>query len=550
MGSMGESELLSLYQRGELRHRHRGAPRLGATTRRSLPHGQDGYPPSGACSTVGDRTGRTHPAHPSVGLRRRLLAVDVVSLLMGWSAGWLIVGRGESLIGPAVAVGTIAVGAGATLAICAAAGLYRVPLTGARPQALGRLLLGVALAAPIMFAWQDALGEDAAGLVLGSVASGFAIAAAARYGFDVWLVSRRRRGDYGIGVVVAGTSAESAALVDLLELNPEGGFHATAVVGEPSVLGDGAHDGVPWMGGLESACEAVQRTGAAGVLIAVNGLPSFTLNHLVRTLTAAGTHVYLSNGLTGVSRDRLQTFSLAHEPISLVQPRCHTSAQEIGKRLLDIALASLLLVLTAPVIAVAAVLIKAHDGGPVLFRQARVGRGGKPFTILKLRTMAVDAEARLADLRHRNERSGPLFKVTGDPRITPIGGLLRSAAIDELPQLFNVLTGRMSIVGPRPALPGETAEFDDELQRRHLVRPGVTGLWQVEANHKSSFDEYRRLDLFYVDNWSVAMDLAIAIDTVPAILRRALRALRRPAPSAPAPVGSSSPLPETVEVGS
>jgi lipopolysaccharide/colanic/teichoic acid biosynthesis glycosyltransferase len=126
--------------------------------------------------------------------------------------------------------------------------------------------------------------------------------------------------------------------------------------------------------------------------------------------------------------------------------------------------------------------------------------------------------------------------------------LLRSAAIDELPQLLNVLTGRMSIVGPRPALPAETAEFDDELQRRNLVRPGVTGLWQVEANHKASFEEYRRLDLFYVDNWSIAMDLAVMIDTVPVLGRRALRALRRPAPPAPAPVGSSSPVPRPIEL--
>ena len=232
-----------------------------------------------------------------------------------------------------------------------------------------------------------------------------------------------------------------------------------------------------------------------------------------------------------------------------MRPPRHSTIQEIAKRALDLVVASMLLVMTAPVMAVAAVLIKAHDRGPVFFRQVRIGRGGEPFTLIKLRTMEVDAEARLADLRHRNERHGPLFKVSSDPRITPIGGLLRSAAIDELPQLFNVLAGRMSIVGPRPALPAETAEFDDELQRRHLVRPGVTGLWQVEANHKASFEEYRRLDLFYVDNWSVAMDLAVMIDTVPVIGRRALRALRRPAPSAPAPVGSSAPVPKPIEVG-
>jgi lipopolysaccharide/colanic/teichoic acid biosynthesis glycosyltransferase len=194
------------------------------------------------------------------------------------------------------------------------------------------------------------------------------------------------------------------------------------------------------------------------------------------------------------------------------------------------------------------VLIKAHDGGPVFFRQVRIGRGGRPFALVKLRTMEVGAEARLADLLHRNERHGPLFKASDDPRVTPIGVWLRSTAVDELPQLVNVLTGRMSIVGPRPALPAEAAEFDDELQRRHSVRPGVTGLWQVEANHKASFDEYRRLDLFYVDNWTLGLDAAVVADTVQAIVRRVLRALRRPAPTAPAPVGRS-PVPEPVEAG-
>jgi lipopolysaccharide/colanic/teichoic acid biosynthesis glycosyltransferase len=200
------------------------------------------------------------------------------------------------------------------------------------------------------------------------------------------------------------------------------------------------------------------------------------------------------------------------------------------------------------VLAVAAVRIWTHDRGPVFFRQVRVGKDGRPFTVLKLRTREVDAESRMADLGDRNERHGPLFKVSNDPRVTPVGNFLRASALDEIPQLFNVLAGQMSIVGPRPALPIETAQFDAELQRRHLVKPGATGLWQVEANHKASFDEYRRLDLYYVDNWSVGLDLSVIIDTVPAIARRALRALRRPAPSAPVPVISPPPVPKAIEI--
>jgi lipopolysaccharide/colanic/teichoic acid biosynthesis glycosyltransferase len=179
------------------------------------------------------------------------------------------------------------------------------------------------------------------------------------------------------------------------------------------------------------------------------------------------------------------------------------------------------------VLAVSAILIKVRDRGPVFFRQTRVGRDGEPFTVLKLRTMCVDAEARLAEVRALNERHGPLFKMEHDPRVTPVGRILRATSVDELPQLFNVLSGRMSLVGPRPALPDEVAAFDDELLGRLQVRPGITGLWQVEARDNPSFDSYRRLDLFYVDNWSLLLDIVVLIDTVPAVVERGLQVLRR-----------------------
>jgi lipopolysaccharide/colanic/teichoic acid biosynthesis glycosyltransferase len=179
------------------------------------------------------------------------------------------------------------------------------------------------------------------------------------------------------------------------------------------------------------------------------------------------------------------------------------------------------------VLAVAAILIKARDRGPVFFRQTRIGRDGEPFTVLKLRTMCADAEARLEEVKALNERSGPLFKMEHDPRVTPVGRILRATSIDELPQLFNVLSGRMSLVGPRPALPDEVATFDAELLGRLQVRPGITGLWQVEARDNPSFDSYRRLDLFYVENWSLLLDIVVLIDTVPAVIERAVTVLRR-----------------------
>ena len=548
-GGTRESRLLFLHERaGQRRLPGRAAGHPVSLASATLTAGP-GVTPNGS-----DLRGRAaawteRPAtHSHAALGRRLLVIDALSLVAGWSLGWVLAGRGAHLAG-SEAIATIALGVIASLACFWALHLYRHPVSGVRSGALGRVLLGLGLAALVTAAGQSLLGEAVPALVLTSVGASLAITLPARYCFDVWLMSRRARGDFRVAVVVAGEAAEAAALVEFLELNPEAGFDAVGIVGDRLLPTDRMDERVPWLGGVDHAPDVVSRTGATGVLVAVNGLSSATLNQLVLALASAGTPTYLSTGLTGVSGARLRTVPLAHEPISLVRPPYHTRLEHAVKRALDIFVAALLLVLTAPVMAVAALLIKLHDRGPVFFRQVRIGRDGEPFTLVKLRTMGVDAEARLAELRHRNERHGPLFKVSSDPRITPIGGLLRATAIDELPQLINVLTGRMSIVGPRPALPAETAEFDDELKRRNIVKPGLTGLWQVEANHKASFDEYRRLDLFYVDNWSVAMDIAVMIDTVPAILRRGLSALRRSASTAPTPADPSVALRHTAEVG-
>jgi len=161
-----------------------------------------------------------------------------------------------------------------------------------------------------------------------------------------------------------------------------------------------------------------------------------------------------------------------------------------------------------------------EDRGPLFFKQVRIGRKGRPFTVYKFRTMVVDAEARLKELEEANERRGPLFKMTRDPRITRIGKFLRDSSLDELPQLINVVRGQMSLVGPRPALPSEVAQFDVELRDRLKVKPGLTGLWQVEARDNPSFDAYRRLDLYYVENWSVSLDLIIMLATVEHVIAR------------------------------
>jgi lipopolysaccharide/colanic/teichoic acid biosynthesis glycosyltransferase len=178
------------------------------------------------------------------------------------------------------------------------------------------------------------------------------------------------------------------------------------------------------------------------------------------------------------------------------------------------------LALTAPILAAVAVAVKLDSRGPMIFRQVRVGRDSEPFSVLKVRTMVVDAEDRLAELREQNEADGPLFKMANDPRVTRVGRLLRVTSLDELPQLWNVLRGDMSLVGPRPALPHETEEWDALLTQRLRVKPGITGMWQVSGRSDTSFEDYTRLDLYYVDNWSLATDLAILAKTIPVVLLR------------------------------
>ena len=191
------------------------------------------------------------------------------------------------------------------------------------------------------------------------------------------------------------------------------------------------------------------------------------------------------------------------------------------KRVFDLVVAVTALVVLSPVLLLIATVLLITEGRPVLFRQERVGRYGHPFVMWKFRTMVIDAESRLADLQQANERSGPLFKMNADPRVTRIGQFLRATSLDELPQLLNVVTGTMSLVGPRPALFEERDSFTPELLAREEMPPGITGLWQVEARTEGDFDRYRQLDLAYVENWTLRLDLWLLVRTPFALIGQA-----------------------------
>jgi lipopolysaccharide/colanic/teichoic acid biosynthesis glycosyltransferase len=191
----------------------------------------------------------------------------------------------------------------------------------------------------------------------------------------------------------------------------------------------------------------------------------------------------------------------------------------VTKRLLDLGLSALALVLLSPVLTAVALVVLVVDGRPILFRQERVGLHGRSFRVLKFRTMVPDAEDRLDDLLEQNEIQGHAFKLSRDPRLSRSGSWLRRTSIDELPQLWNVLKGEMSLVGPRPPLPREVADYDVWHRRRLSMKPGITGLWQVSARDEEEFDRWVEMDLDYIDRWSLWLDLKILLRTIPAMLQ-------------------------------
>jgi exopolysaccharide biosynthesis polyprenyl glycosylphosphotransferase len=243
------------------------------------------------------------------------------------------------------------------------------------------------------------------------------------------------------------------------------------------------------------------------------------LRRLAWQLEGTGVDLVVAPQLTDIAGPRVHIRPVEGLPLLHVEEPTLSGPAWLFKTIVDRVVAGVGLLLTAPLFAVLAIAIKISDPGPVFFRQARVGREGKTFKVWKFRTMYEDAEERLATLQDQNETDGLLFKIKNDPRVFPVGRVLRATSLDELPQLINVLRGEMSLVGPRP-LPADDGDFLGDVRRRLLVRPGITGLWQVSGRSDLSWDDAVRLDLYYVDNWSLAFDLSILWRTVGVVLRR------------------------------
>lgn len=327
---------------------------------------------------------------------------------------------------------------------------------------------------------------------------------------------RRSNGRAMMSTVVVGGPQEVWDAVRDLERNRQAGYRPVAVAlssATPIPIELAQFDRTE----VDTVDILVRQQGIAAVVVA-GGLNRTTVRKLAWQLEGLPTELMFVPWLTDVAGPRLRVRQVQELTLTHVDLPRHSGWNHVLKRGFDIVFSSFALVILAPLLAVVALLVKLEDGGPVLFRQERVGLGGVPFKIHKFRTMHVDAERRLEALRDQSEANGPLFKMTKDPRITTVGRILRKYSLDELPQFWNVLLGTMSVVGPRPHLANELADYPNDGLRRLLIKPGITGLWQVSGRSDLSFEDSIRLDLRYVENWSLTGDITIILKTVRTVI--------------------------------
>lgn len=329
----------------------------------------------------------------------------------------------------------------------------------------------------------------------------------------------RQRGRMMSSVLIAGDLDHVDDVAVVLNRERWLGYEVVGALTTGTPASPETRTGIPIFGHPDEAVDVLRRTGANVVIFAEGSFRrGQQFNQMARELEDSHAQMIVVPSLTDVSAERMDVRPVAGIPlVHIEQPRA-AAAGKWMKRVFDVVGSTLLIVLGSPVMLAVALAIKLDDRGPIFFKQVRAGLKGEPFECFKFRSMCVDAEARLAALQHLNKGNGVLFKMADDPRITKVGKLIRRYSLDELPQLFNVWLGDMSLVGPRPALLSETERYKEHVMRRLDVRPGMTGLWQVSGRSDLSWDDTVRLDLYYVDNWSMLQDLSILLKTFGAVV--------------------------------
>ncbi|MFC9994985.1 sugar transferase [Nocardia sp. NPDC127526] len=340
------------------------------------------------------------------------------------------------------------------------------------------------------------------------------------------VAKRRARGEYRTAMLVVGSPDAARAMVAAFSRDAESGFQVVGVctrdaegdLAESSLEVGGRE--IPIVGSDRSVIDAVRRTGADTVAVtATDNLGPADFRHMAWELDPLGVELIVAPGLVDISGARLTHRIVADMPMLHVEKPQYDRAKSIRKEVFDFCFALLAVLATAPTLLAIAIAVKLDSRGPVFYRSERIGRDGQPFRMFKFRSMYADADAHINALIAGNGGNPVFFKLREDPRVTPVGRVIRKYSLDELPQFFNVLRGEMSVVGPRPQVQREVDSYDGVMRRRLLVKPGVTGLWQVSGRSDLTPDDAMRLDLSYVENWSMVLDLLLIAKTVGAVTR-------------------------------
>ncbi|HVV30928.1 MAG TPA: sugar transferase [Mycobacteriales bacterium] len=344
-----------------------------------------------------------------------------------------------------------------------------------------------------------------------------------RYAARRILEAQRRRGRCMQRVVVLGRERSVAELVRTVRRDSHAGFQIVGACLDTASPRDAEQvEGVPIFGGPRAVIGAIRATNADTVAItAFSDMDTTEVRRLGWQLEGSDVAMLVAPRITDVAGPRIHIRPVAGLPLLHVEQPELTGGRRLLKACIDRSVAAMMLIALLPLLCAIGLTVRFTSPGPAIFRQRRVGTAGTVFTLWKFRTMYANAEDRLGDLNALNAHGdGPLFKIVDDPRITPIGRWLRRFSLDELPQLVQVLTGKMSLVGPRPPLPSEVRRYENSVHRRLLVKPGLTGLWQISGRSDLSWNDTVRLDLHYVENWSLALDLTILFRTASAVLAR------------------------------
>lgn len=407
------------------------------------------------------------------------------------------------------------------LSVLATGGCYQARVVGVGPEEYRRVINAavrfLAVVAVVLFVG----GIDLArGYVGALIPLALAMTLVGRYGASRWLHRLRAQGRAMHRVLVVGNGGSATGLARHFQRAPYAGFQVVgACVRDAEALHPGGVE-IPVYGDPDDVVDALLACQAD--VLAFDGssaLGKGQLQSLAWQLEGTGIDLIVAPAVTDVAGPRVATRPVAGLPLLHVEEPTLEGPARVLKATFERTAAALALLLLSPVLVIIAVAVKATTPGPVLFRQERVGLNGRTFRLAKFRTMGERAEEELIHLADRNEHDGPLFKLREDPRRTRLGRWLRRWSLDELPQLWQVLLGHMALVGPRPPLPSEVERYEDHVHRRLLVKPGLTGLWQVSGRADLPWEEAVRLDLYYVDNWSISMDIAIIWKTLAAIVR-------------------------------